>query len=327
MKTAIFTAATKSYCYAIEHCANALARSLHGSSDEFVWIIATDSVESVSPGIRAWESFGFKSPTIIETGLPEAPQKYKEESQLLIAKLQQACMDEATKTNADLYFSVESDIIVHPDAYAGLKWLLECPVRPKYDIAAATYFNGSFLCGRGTPSKQICDDFYEEEREIPEDLANELKELRSLKSPTTEDHKKMAEAMEKVKTCIPTGNIFQLNGKSWKRRGWLDCAYPGAVSQGAVLPTDWCGLGCTMWGRDVMELTNFGGYEGKGTQDLHLVWSKWHPAGKRIGCVVGVPAGHVKIIEEKKVLWDPFFVPHGEETCGHLRVRRLSLCN
>lgn len=326
MKTAVFTAATKSYAYALGECALHLARCLRKSNDEFLWIIATDKKETVLPAASLWESFGFSPAKIIETGIEEKSKKYKEASQLSIATLQQACMDEAVKWDADLYFSVESDVLIHPGSYEGLKWVLEFPVKPGYGIAAATYFNGSFLCGRGTPQRHICEDFLEGERVIPKKLSEELAKTKKLiqgsRGKDEEAAKKLSELSEEIKKCAPKGNVFAMNAKQWRRRGWLDAAYPGAACQGSLLPTDWCGLGCTMWGRDVMNVTDFTGYDGRGTQDLFLVWSKWHPAGKKIGCLVGAPAGHVKMEDGKRILWEPFFVPEPEEAAGHIRVRK-----
>lgn len=325
MKTAVFTAATKSYAYALRECAEHLARGLKHSKDEFLWIIATDKSDTAAEAVKAWESFGVGKAKVIETGVEEGERKYKEQSQLVISMLQQACMDEAVKWGADLFFSVESDILIHPESYATLKWVLEYPSSPGYDVAAATYFNGAFLCGRGTPQHNICEDFLEEERNVPaklkEDIAKAKKQIQSGKGDE-ELQKKFAELMEELKKTPPKGNVFWANSKKWRRRGWLDAAYPGAASQGSVLPSDWCGLGCTLWGRDVMEVTNFTGYDGRGTQDLFLVWSKWRPAGKRIGCPVGVPACHVKMADGKRILWEPFFVPAPEETEGHIRVRQ-----
>lgn len=334
MKTAVFTAATKSYAYALPACAKAMARSLSKSGDDVTWIVATDEAATVEEAVRAWGSFGLSEPKILD-GFTEGDSekdkaKYKEQSQLLISRMQQACLDEATKLDADLYFSVESDILIHPHAYRGLKWLLECPVEPRYSVAVTTYFNGSFLCGRGTPQRQIAEDFAEDERAIPPDLEKKIKENKSLmaklakerKRPSEEQMKNSSDLHEEIKKCHPKGNVFEMNAKGWKKRGWLDTAYPGAACQGAVLPTDWCGLGCTMWGRDVQELTNFSGYEGKGTQDLFLVWSKWYPAKKKIGCLVGAPASHVKRSADGLVIWEPMFVPDNEETAGHLRVNQ-----
>jgi len=331
VKTAVLTAATKSYAYAMPDCAAAIARSIRGCGGEFIWIIATDKAETVSEAVKVSESFGLKT-KVIETGVveQESRKKYKEQSQVLIAGLQQACMDEAIRNDADIYFSVESDVIIHPDSYRGLKWLLECPMEShRFDVAAATYFNGSFLCGRGTPRNHICEDFEESERNLPKKLFKDLQGTReeiSKHEKTGEIPKEILERLgalrEEIKKCPPKGNVFSLNSKKWRKRGWLDAAYPGAACLGAVLPTDWCGLGCTMWGRDVMRITDFCGYEGMGTQDLYLVWNKWHPAGKRIGCLVSTPGIHVKPEGDGFIMWEPFFVPNGEETSGHIRIRK-----
>jgi len=319
MKIAVITAATKSYSYALRGSIMAVKRALAGH--EYTHFLATDK-SGVAKAIAETTDAPVR---IVEVPVDDSKVKYKQESQMLISTLQQACLDAALQMDADLCWSVESDIIVHQNSFPSLRWVLNCP-EPRYDIAVSTYFNGSFLCGRGTPYRQICEDFADEERDIPEELREKIAKKRSEFSEFKESHpsEMVAEmqALEKqARECPPRGNVFEMNAKKWRRRGWLENAYPGASVYGAVLPTDWCGMGCTLLSKKALKASNFDGYEGHGTQDLHLVWSKWYPAGMRIGLNVSVPAIHVKKADSEIIAWTPYFSAD-EETCGHLRVAR-----
>jgi hypothetical protein len=75
--------------------------------------------------------------------------------------------------------------------------------------------------------------------------------------------------------CKPLGNVFFCNSKKFRRRGWMDAAYPG-LGIGAVVPSDWCGFGCTPMSKRALSLAQFDGYDGSGTEDLYMVWKRWH---------------------------------------------------
>jgi len=320
MKIVVFTAATKNYAYALRESMLSVKRAL--AYADYTHVVATDRSGVTKEIIK---STGIDA-KIIEIDCDDSEEKYKNKSQLIISDLQQACLDEAREIGADLCWSVESDILVHQSSFSSLKWVLECP-EPRYDIAAATYFNGAFLCGRGTPIRQICEDYTESERKIPEELEEKLAKKR--KEIDSDGAKKelmdeMEKLQEELRACPPSGNVFELNAKSWRRRGWLENAYPGAAVFGATLPTDWCGLGCTLLTKKALLHSNFDGYDGGGTQDLYLVWNKWHPAGLMIGCNVSVPAIHVKREAGQNIAWVPFFssIENERETYGHLRVSK-----
>ena len=101
----------------------------------------------------------------------------------------------------------------------------------------------------------------------------------------------------------------------------MDAAYPG-IGRGAILPTDWVGLGCTLMNRRALDLATFEGYSLKGTQDLFLCWNRWHPAGLRLAVIPHVLCHHVKRDKqdpEKLILWRAYHEPSGD-FAGHLRV-------
>ncbi len=112
----------------------------------------------------------------------------------------------------------------------------------------------------------------------------------------------------------------------WRRRGWLDHAYPG-IGVGAMVPSDWCGFGCTLMGAKALALADFDGYEGQGTEDLFIIWNRWWPAGKRINVITHCPCDHV-IWSKKKggdvkeyTLVSSYHEMHGD-CVGHLRTRK-----
>jgi len=103
----------------------------------------------------------------------------------------------------------------------------------------------------------------------------------------------------------------------------LELAYPG-IGRGAILPTDWVGLGCTLMSRAALALANFEGYALKGTQDLFLCWERWHPAGLRLAVVPHILCHHVKRDRNKPdelIFWRAYHETAGE-FIGHPRVRR-----
>ncbi len=133
--------------------------------------------------------------------------------------------------------------------------------------------------------------------------------------------KRNARLRARLKKSPPDGNIWEVTAKhGWRRRGWMDYAYPG-IGRGAVVPSDWCGLGCTLMSKRALALANFSGYDGGGTQDLFLCWHRWHPAGLRIACVPHVACDHVKKdAAGKPIHHRAYHEPEGEHR-GHLRVR------
>lgn len=330
-KVAIVLPCTTAYSYAIEECVTAISVALKGRSADLY--LCTDKSSSVMGKIKTLPRLGNLSVKEVAIDVCDAGViPYKEKAQITIAKLLGAGFDMAREGNYDLCWIVESDVIVHPDSLDSLIWALNYPASPRYEVTCSTYFNGSFLCGRGTPFNHIAEDYLPSEKIGGGELSKKIKEMAKKlngyaskrKDPPKEMLKEMDELHKKLKDCPPKANVFALNAKKWRKRGWLDQAYAGSAVQGAVLPTDWCGNGCTLLSKKALMLSNFIGYAGQGTQDLFLCWNKWNPAGIKIGLVVGVPAYHVKKDPKGNMFaWEPYFMPDCEETSGHLRVRQI----
>jgi hypothetical protein len=174
-------------------------------------------------------------------------------------------------------------------------------------------------------------DFSTKERIIPEDLAKRMAAselaMAAIKPPAMPSKELIDEltAINKaVGECPPNGNVFEMNAKhGWRRRGWLSAAYP-ALGRGAIVPTDWCGFGSTLLTRRALDETDFLGYEGAGTEDLFVIWHRWHQIGIRIGSALHEPSGHVSRRADGKYFYSQVrFVTEGDEAkgecVGHIR--------
>lgn len=322
MSLAITTSATKGYLHAWPQCVRAIAAAA-SHHEQAHFIFSTDeSKEADAAAELAQRELpeGWKV-SVIKLPMQDAPKDYKIDAQLRIAALQGAGFAFARKIRATACWVVESDTIVPAHSLRVLEWTLAMPQadgRPYYDIAAATYPNGLFLGGFGSHKRPIEEDFLPEERKLPERLKlclekceERLKKgssdfaIARLNPDTKRDDidklhqlgekeaRRMERLRERVKKCPPIGNVFELNAKGYRRRGWMDHAYPG-IGLGAVVPSDWCGLGCTLLSKAALAHADFTGYEGRGTQDLFLCWHRWDPNGLRIACVPHIACDHIK---------------------------------
>ena len=344
---AIVVAATKTYLHAFPQCVRAIsAAAAHHAEAHFIFV--TDESKDAK---RAEEALQSELPegwrlTVLRLALgDDTSTRYKEESQLRIARLQGSGFAMARKIRASRCWVVESDTIVSGDALRVLEWTLAMPTAdgsPHYDIAAATYPNGLFLGGFGSPQHQIAEDFLPSEKKLPARLklcfekcgerlsqkATNETEWKSLQPMFEKEGKRMGRLRERIKNCPPDGNVWEVTAKhGWRRRGWMDFAYP-AIGRGAIVPSDWCGLGCTLLSACALAHADFTGYEGKGTQDLFLCWHRWYPAALRIACVPHIVCDHIKRKSPEAPADAPEIIHYRayhetEGECrGHLRVRQ-----
>jgi hypothetical protein len=298
-------------------------------SDEHLLICVTDlkSRDQVDAMTGA-----FEQKQIIGADVTEGGEHYKTERQILIATLQSIGFEAARRASCDLLWSVEADVLVPYNALLVSKQMLEFD-SGYYDVAFVTYPSqggGSFLGGHGEPHHPIAEDWTPEERKIGEWLRKAMAENEkrlSDESIDAETRKKELDRAhrihDRIKKYPPKGNVFELNATRWRRRGWLDNAWPG-IGRGAVIPTDWTGLGCTLMSKRAAELAHFDGYDGGGTQDLFLNWHRWHPAGLRFCCITHTICDHVVRDEKAKNGFTTLKAYHEQtgETRGHLRYRK-----
>jgi len=327
---AIVTAATRSYLHVWPQLIRAISTAA-GHYSEAHFIFATDQ----SDESKRAEEFakghlpeGWKI-TAIRLPITEDEKDYKEAAQIRIAQLQGSAFAFARRIKADLCWSVESDTIPTPDSLRVLEWTLQMPDSvgdPYYHIAAATYPNGLFLGGFGTPQNPIAEDFLPKERKLSVrlklciDACEERVKGCKDKAKAEREQKRMIRLRERVKKCPPDGNIWEVTAKhGWRRRGWMDYAYPG-IGVGAVVPSSWCGLGCTLLSHKALQLADFIGYDGRGTQDIFLCWQRWHPQGLRIACVPHIACDHIKRRGDK-IVHHRAWHEQSPEHFGHLRQR------
>lgn len=331
MKLAVVTAATKSYLYAFEACVRSIAAAAsHVPSAHFIFATdQSDEAKQAAEMVRECLPDGWKVTVLALPGMEDDAKDYAETAQLRIARLQGAAFHFArAKIRPDMLWSVESDNIVPANALRVLQWTLAMPSEdgsPVYDIAAGTYPNGLFLGGFGTYQNPIAEDFLPSERKLKPRLRLCLDacEKRLRDAPCEREQKRMGRLRKRVKDSPPDGNIWEVTAKhGWRRRGWMDFAYPG-IGEGAVVPSDWCGLGCTLMSARALALADFAGYDGRGTQDLFLCWHRWHPAGLRIACVPHVACDHVKRQPDGSIVHHVAYHEREGECRGHLRVRSI----
>jgi hypothetical protein len=323
---AITVSATKGYLHAWKECLNGITASC-AHWDEAHFIFSTDESKEGEAAAELSKRIlpeGWKI-SVLKFPFKDDPKDYKQEAQIRIAKLQGAGFSLARRLRADCLLSVESDTILPANAVRTMEWVLSMPTAdgsPYYDVAACTYPNGLFLGGFGSYQHQINEDFLPRERKLPKrmEILLERCEERMKSNPCEKEAKRMGRLRERVKKYPPQGNVFEMNAKGYRRRGWMDFAYPG-IGLGSIVPSDWCGLGCTMMSKKALAHADFNGYEGKGTQDLFLCWSRWHPNGIKIACVPHVACDHIKKEKDSIVHYRAYHETEGE--CrGHLRVRK-----
>jgi hypothetical protein len=252
MKIATVIVATKSYLDPLEVCLRRVKSAMdYASKDiEHRLIIVTDK-ESKKKLEKITEGF---ERDILSIDLEESGEHYKKDRQILIATLQSVGFDRARNWGCDLLWSVEADVLVPHNALSVSLDMLRFD-GGYYDVSFVTYPSqggGSFLGGYGSYTNPIAEDFLPEERIIPSklkiliDSCEERLKDKDISSESFEkENERMSRIRERIKKCPPSGNVFELNAKKWRRRGWLDHSHVG-TGRGAVIETDWTGLGCTL---------------------------------------------------------------------------------
>src|SRR6478736_3727646 len=145
---AVCISATKSYLYAWEQCIRGITSAVsHYKSGHFIY--ASDDSKECKDALEFAKNNlpeNWKVHNIIFKNLNDKEEKYKKDSQIIIAKLQGATFHKARQIKADLCFSVESDVLLKGDSLRVLEWALSMPASDGssiYDIAAGTYPNSS----------------------------------------------------------------------------------------------------------------------------------------------------------------------------------------
>ncbi len=341
MKIVVVVCATKDYTYAMSEQAARVAANFYAaklqSAAEIV-CVGDDSV-AFEKAVQVYQRH-FSSVHVVR--LPDAQsglENYKEPAQRLIGRMRSHGFSLARQLNASFCWSLDSDVLPPNNALRCMLNMLDFDAG-YYGVSACPYpsqGNGDFLCGRGTPEAPISPDWLDSEKQIPEARLAVLARLKKLSEEAMKDgeakiwenlYRRYMRARRACEKYPPKCDVFEANSKGkWRRRGWFSQAYP-AVGIGAVVPSDWCGFGCTLMGKEALSLAIFDGYSGGGTEDLFVVWQKWWPAGIRIAAIPHCPCDHVVRGRKKgkQQNFDEFlhvqaFHETQGECIGHLRRR------
>ena len=335
-KVVVTLCASKLYLYAIKSCVRRIVSATAYRNPTLV--LATDT----SPECSAMVSLITKELVPeswrvihrpVELDIDNAGEKYKTNSQLIIARLQGEAFAEARRQSADICLNVEADVLIPENGLRIAEWALSMPDTggsAYYDICQLTYHNGMWLGGHGDSLRPIFEDFMPEERTLTEPIKKALAKQRKEEAawiakklqPTKEWIEEAQELYKKIReTCPPQGSLWDVISKhGWRRRGWLDAAYP-AIGRGAIVPVDWIGTGAVALSKRALALAEFSGYQGLGTQDLYLCWRKWHPAGLRHCVTTHALCDHIKQDPDGKLnCLQAYHQPDGD-MAGHLRMR------
>jgi len=322
-KLAIGICATKSYAYAVRAQAVAVQSAIleyirvRKSPLELTIILASDYCEKMA-NLEPYYADLLNSTLIklrivhLKYNLDDNNKNYKTKAQKLIATLRTGVFNEAKKLGVDYIWSLDSDILPKANSLTSMEDALLFD-DGYYSVACCVYPSqggGAFLCGRGTEKHPIAQDVYPEEKKIHKKIQvriNQIsKEIESKialakKTPNLQVFKDLQLLNKRKylwskyinKRAHPESrNPFVLNSKGWRKRGWFDVAYP-AIGKGAMVPTDWCGFGCNLINQKALNYIDFHGYQGRGTEDLFIVWKRWFPNNIRLVAIPHCPADHI----------------------------------
>ncbi len=321
---AIGICATKNYSYAVNAQAIAVQSAIFeylrakkiDSLNVYV-ILASDGCEKM---LKLEEKYSFllNSPKIKLTihklihDIDDNNSGYKEKAQKIIALLRTSVFTTAKSLGVDYCWSLDSDVLPKANCLIAMEDSILFD-NSYYSVACCPYPSqggGPFLCGRGTHINPILKDIYPEEKNVSKKILKRIQQIDNSIAKQTISIKKLFsfEAIQRLrvlhkkrhlwnvyidkKVANQTSNVFSLNSKGWRKRGWFDFAYPG-IGKGALVPTDWCGFGCNLINNKALNYIDFHGYEGKGTEDLFIVWNRWFPNGIKLVAVPHCPADHV----------------------------------
>lgn len=358
MKLAITICATKNYTYSMPEQILRIQANIRDLKEGYVILVGDSSKELIYIKNMYQELFpeGWRIVLVSDPEINDSDSKYinyKEQAQLLIAKMRATAFSIAKKFDVDYVWSLDSDVLPPHNALRCMKTMLEFD-DGYYSVSTCPYPNTGMIGGRGSIKNQIGEDFSMEERKVPDELKNkyenvkkELFDYETEMNSLLKDEKRNKEEVEKVndkikikyeefvniseeiKKCPPDGkNVWEVIAKyGWRKRGWLENAYP-AIGKGAVVPSDWAGFGCNLLNKKALETASFVGYEGKGTEDLYCIWNYWYPNNIRLNVITHCLCDHV-IWEKKKggevdkyTLLRSYHETEGEFV-GHIRIKPI----
>jgi hypothetical protein len=346
MKLGIYTVATLNHSYALKAQARALQSAcMYAGIDDLVVVLVTAEDDFFEEVKKEYENLFEKAKIILikreEFFDCDKRKKYKNEVQLMISQMRTLATNKLISENCDRVLSMDSDVLPKHNSIQCMMDMLDFD-KGYYDVVQCPYPSqggGAFLGGRGTKARPILEDFSIEERKIPkkikkertkliEELESFFERLNSNQEPRTKEISDKIDSMQKnirdleaeMSKYPPKANVFTLNGKQWKKRGWFDYAYP-AIGKGSIVPVDWVGFGCTMMSRKAASLCDWSGYDGGGTEDLYIIWHRWHQYDIKIANIAHCPSDHIVRDRGDKYKYIHVQTYHEEngEHEGHLR--------
>jgi hypothetical protein len=339
MRLTIYTTSTTGFERAIETQARrvcaALAIEKRIKQEDIKIVLVTDNEKAMKDGAETYRKClpAANVVVIADKRLQSQHQYYKINAQLLIAQMRTIGTKEALAWDSDLCLSLDGDVLPPYNAIRCMIDMLQFD-GGYYGVSFCPYPShggGAFLGGRGTHRNPILPDSYEDEKEIPAELTDKRAELEKIleesqKKPDFDPKpylQQLHEVNKKIRDIPAQKNVFELNSKSWRQRGWFDMAYP-AIGKGAVVPVDWTGFGCTMMNREALALCDWAGYDGRGTEDLFVNFQRWEANGIKMCCIPHCPCDHVVRNPETSDGAEPFVHVHAGherdgEYVGHLR--------
>lgn len=314
MKLAIYSAATTGYTHALTTQAACVIASIRSEvrmkGGEALFILVTDDRDNpdiVSAMELYQEAFPeskckvIAHPAFVQGAPAEGFENYKADAQLLIAQMRTAATRMAVAWDADYLWALDSDVLPPHNALRCMVDAVNFDGGTRYQVSFCPYNSqggGPFLGGFGSRQNHIFDNYHEDEKDIPKELLDERaaleEEFKTAVSPRREEVGERCHEIAKIIRDIPPvlSMWAGIEKNGWTQRGWYDFAYPG-VGEGAIVPGDWIGFGCTLMTKVAMGTCDFTGYTGGGTEDLFICYEKWQPAGIRIALVPHAPCDHV----------------------------------
>jgi len=325
---AIVICATKGFQYALLPQARAIAQNVAvaGVTGGHI-ILATDKSDVAGLLERYKAILGGFEVHHLALPLKDGKKDYATNTQLLIAQLYTAAFDKARLLGVDYVWTLESDVMPEANNLRCMRDMLAFD-GGYYDVSFCPYVSqggGGIMGGRGSATAWIYPNWTPEETLLPPELEAEIKAHNEAK--VTTDPQKWGEEMQRLhelaKKHPPKGNVFKLNSEHWRKRGWLEWAYPG-IGKGAILPSDWLPMGNNLFSRKAITLCDWTGYGGRGTQDLYLTYSRLASQGLKFCVIPHSPSHHV--VKKKNTDGGDYtllYLSHETEgeCIGHLRQR------
>lgn len=328
---AIIICATEKFQYCLNPQARAVLQNVNLSGHQTGHLLLATCEKSVEGIKERYESL-LPDWTIEILSMPvkESPKKdYTPNSLLLISQLYTAAFDRARALGVDHVWTLESDVIPEPNNLRCMRDMLAFD-GGFYDVAFCPYVSsggGGIMGGRGSHRNWILPNWGEDEIEMPVELVAEMKahKKKQKKGPPDEAWvREWQRLVDSAKNFPPKGNVFVLNAKGWRQRGWLEWAYP-ALGRGSVVPSDWMPMGNNLLSKRALQFADFNAYTGRGTQDLFLSY-RLQAHGMRFCVLPHSPSGHV--VRKTNSDGGPFtlFTLNHEQDgdgVGHLRQREV----